>query len=205
MQSVLRVLRKKITRVLEQLENMWVGFLGQGSGEAPNKTRKDGQPTHQFCSLSCRFEGEKFREAEKESNARHGRYGPMQTEWVLPIVVVPKKDGPLRFCFGYRKLNAAKIWNSYRIQRMEECISSMGEAMRFSTLEARSRYCKVETAEENGDETGFSPILDFLFHPNAVQDAEYRKDVSESNVRPTHESQTPICSCIFRQNRHIFA
>ena len=35
------------------------------------------------------------------------------TEWVSPLVVVPKKNGKLRVCVNLKKVNAAMIWEHY--------------------------------------------------------------------------------------------
>ena len=50
------------------------------------------------------------------------------------MVLVPKKDGTLRFCVDYRLLNVVSKRDSYTLPRMDECIESLGEANVFSTL-----------------------------------------------------------------------
>ena len=35
------------------------------------------------------------------------------TEWVSPIVIVPKKNGKLRVCVNLKKVNAASIRDKY--------------------------------------------------------------------------------------------
>ena len=35
------------------------------------------------------------------------------TEWVSPIVIVPKKNGKLRFCVNLKKVNAATVRDNY--------------------------------------------------------------------------------------------
>ena len=56
---------------------------------------------------------------------------PSNSEWAAPIVFAPKKDGSLRLCIDYRRLNAATIRNSYPIPRIHECIDSLGDATVF--------------------------------------------------------------------------
>lgn len=48
-----------------------------------------------------------------------------QTEWVLPILSAPKKNGTIRFCVDYRKLNEVLTWDSYLISHIDECIESL--------------------------------------------------------------------------------
>lgn len=47
---------------------------------------------------------------------------PAQTEWASPIVFVPKKDGTLRLCVGYRRPNVLTVRDSYTIPWIDECI-----------------------------------------------------------------------------------
>lgn len=54
-----------------------------------------------------------------------------QSEWASPIVLAPKKDGSIRLCIDYSRLNAINIRDSYEIHRMDECIDSLGNAKIF--------------------------------------------------------------------------
>lgn len=63
-----------------------------------------------------------------------------QTELALPIVFVQQKNGPLLFCFSYRRRNAARTMNSYRVPQMDECIDFLGDARTFFTLDVNSAY-----------------------------------------------------------------
>ena len=61
-------------------------------------------------------------------------------EWASPVVFFPKKDGTMRFCVDYRKLNAVTVRDSYPVPRMDESIDSLGEATIFTTLDCNSGY-----------------------------------------------------------------
>lgn len=65
---------------------------------------------------------------------------PAPIEWVWHIALVPKKDGRLRFCVEYRKLNAVAVHDSHHIPRMDEFIGSLGDATISSTLDTNSSY-----------------------------------------------------------------
>ena len=40
----------------------------------------------------------------------------MQATWLSPIVVIPKKNGNIRVCVDYRKLNAATIMDTFPLR-----------------------------------------------------------------------------------------
>ena len=60
---------------------------------------------------------------------------PASTEWASPVVLVPKKDGSLRFCVDYRRLNAKNAADSYPLPRMNDFIDSLGDAAVLATLD----------------------------------------------------------------------
>jgi hypothetical protein len=65
---------------------------------------------------------------------------PATFEWSSPVVLVPKRDGEMRFCVDYRKLNNLTERDLYPLPRLDECIDSLGNAVAFSTLDANSGY-----------------------------------------------------------------
>ena len=74
---------------------------------------------------------------------------PANSEWASPVVLAPKKDGTLRFCVDYRKLNAKTFADAYPLPRMDDCIDSLGDASIFSTLDCNSGYWQIPVASED--------------------------------------------------------
>ncbi|PIK54586.1 hypothetical protein BSL78_08517 [Apostichopus japonicus] len=53
--------------------------------------------------------------------------------WAAPIVLVKKKDGTIRFCVDYRKLNDKTRKDAFPLPRIEESLNALSKAKLFST------------------------------------------------------------------------
>ena len=54
-----------------------------------------------------------------------GAIRPSKSPWCNAIVLVRKKDGILRFCIDFRKLNARTRKDSFPLPRIQETMESM--------------------------------------------------------------------------------
>ena len=80
---------------------------------------------------------------------------PSSSPWASPIVLVPKKDGQLRFCVDYRRLNSVTKKDQYPLPRIEDILDSLGEMHYFSTLDLASGYWQIEMGEEARQKSAF--------------------------------------------------
>ena len=62
------------------------------------------------------------------------------TEWVSPIVVVPKKNGKLRVCVNLKKVNAATIRDNYPLPITDHVIERVAGKEAYSFLDGFSSY-----------------------------------------------------------------
>lgn len=75
--------------------------------------------------------------------------------WAAPIVLVRKKNGTLRFCVDYRKLNAVTHKDAHPLPRIEETLTTLTKASYYSTLDLASGYWQIEVAEDDREKTAF--------------------------------------------------
>ena len=149
-------LRDHVLEMLRKHSSLWSGALGMIRA---TEHRIPLEPeTKPIRSLPYR-KGPAMREmVAKEVNKmlNAGVIAPASTEWASPVVLVQKKDGSLRFCVDYRRLNAKTASDSYPLLRMDDCIDSLGDAAVFTTLDCKSGYWQISVAPEDRDKTKFT-------------------------------------------------
>jgi len=69
--------------------------------------------------------------------------------WASPIVLVRKKNGKIRACIDYRKLNAVTVKDAYPIPSTQECLDALSGAVYFSTLDMTSGYNQIPVREQD--------------------------------------------------------
>ena len=79
-----------------------------------------------------------------------------QSPFSSNVVLVRKKDGSLRFCIDFRKLNNRTIKDAYMLPRIDDTIDALIGTKFFSKLDLRSGYWQVEIEEEDKYKTAFS-------------------------------------------------
>ncbi|MCG8034660.1 MAG: DDE-type integrase/transposase/recombinase, partial [Candidatus Thiodiazotropha taylori] len=85
-----------------------------------------------------------------------GAIRPSQSPYSSNVVLVRKKDGSLRFCIDFRKLNNRTIKDAYTLPRIDDTIDTLIGAKFFSKLDLRSGYWQVEMEEQDKEKTAFS-------------------------------------------------
>ena len=85
----------------------------------------------------------------------HGIVEPAASPWASNVVLVKKKDGSLRFCIDYRKLNSVTYKDSYPLPLIDNCLNALSGSSWYSTLDLRSGYYNIPIAEKDRDKSAF--------------------------------------------------
>ncbi len=144
-----------IRKMLSKYEDMWSGRLGDISVTEHHIDLVDGARPFKTQPYRAGPKARELVQFEIDKQLEAGVIEPSMSEWAAPVLFVPKKDGKLRFCIDYRKLNSMTVKDSYPIPRMDECIDTLGEARVFSTLDAYSGYWQMNVAKKDRPKTAF--------------------------------------------------
>lgn len=79
-----------------------------------------------------------------------------------PIVVVRKKNGDVRLCVDYRRLNLNTIKDAYALPNLEEAFSALTGSKWFSVLDLKSGYYQIEVDEADKHKTAFVCPMGFF-------------------------------------------
>lgn len=78
------------------------------------------------------------------------------TDWVSPIVIVPKKDGKIRVCLDPIQLNKATQREHYQLPTRDEIHAKFKAAHYFSKLDARTGFWQMKLDQNSSKLTCFN-------------------------------------------------
>ena len=112
---------------------------------APIKQKMRRTPIH--------FVGEEKKHLDQMLKA--GVIQPSSSEWAAPPVLVRKKDGNVRWCIDYRRLNKVTKKDVFPLPLIEDCMDALQGNEWFSKLDANSAYWQIPLESSAREKTAF--------------------------------------------------
>ncbi|XP_043263107.1 uncharacterized protein LOC122403574 [Colletes gigas] len=78
-----------------------------------------------------------------------------ESPWAAPVVMVAKKDGGVRVCVDYRRLNAITVTDTYPLPRIDDLIHATTSTRFMTTLDLRSGYWQIPVHQKDQEKTTF--------------------------------------------------
>jgi hypothetical protein len=91
-----------------------------------------------------------------EQLLQHNIIRPSSSAWNSPIVVVSKKNGDIRMCIDYRRLNSVTKRPIFPIPDAQQLFDTLDGSCYFSTLDLSQGYHQVPVAESDIPKTAFT-------------------------------------------------
>lgn len=130
----------------------------------PEKTRevgvkmsiilKDDKPIHQRARRLAPAKRDVVN-AQLNEWLRDNIVQPSLSEYTSPVVMVKKKDGSMRLCVDYRKINTVIVKDRYPMPLVEDQLDALQGARVYSTLDLRNGFFHVPISEESRKYTSF--------------------------------------------------
>ena len=114
------------------------------------------------------------------------------TDWVNPVVIVPKKDNSIRICLDPRHLNKFIKRQHYQIPSQDQLMSKLQGSTIFSLIDAKSAFYHIQLDDESADLCTFiTPFgrYRFLVMPFGLSCAP---EIFQMSMDSLFENQTEI-------------
>ena len=102
---------------------------------------------------------------ELDSMKDRGIIEEMESPWAFPVVIMPKKDGSIRVCVDYRRLNSITITDTYPLPRIDDLLHAAKTTPFMTTMDLTSGYWQIKVASKDIVKTAFTtPFGIFVFN-----------------------------------------
>ena len=109
-----------------------------------------------------------------EQMERQGIIRKSKSPWASPIVLVRKKNGKVRPCIDYRRLNSVTENDAFPLPRIQDCLDAVSGSTLYSTMDLTSGYHQVPVMKSDIPKTAFVTkygLYEFLKMPMGLKSA----------------------------------
>jgi len=85
-----------------------------------------------------------------------GQIETSESPWAFPTVLIKKKDGTMRFCVDYRRLNKVTRKDAFPLPMIEDSLNMLAGQQWFCSLDLASGYWQVQLSPEAKEKTAFA-------------------------------------------------
>ena len=94
-------------------------------------------------------------QAAVENLKAQGTIRESTSPWASPLVFVRKRNGQVRPCVDYRKLNNVTLKDAFPLPRTQDCLDSVAGSKLFSSMDITSAYNQIPVRERDNLKTAF--------------------------------------------------
>ena len=105
--------------------------------------------------------------SEIDKLQKEGAVMPSTSPFASSTILVKNKDGSMRLCINYRKLNVVTKMDAHPLPRIEDIFDTLTGSKFFCTLDLAMGYHQVEAHPKNSEKTAFSTPFG-LFQYNVI-------------------------------------
>ena len=148
---------KKLNELLESNRDLFgenVGQLGRAIGVQHEINLTTDEPVKLAAYRVSPKEKQIIREQVKEM-LENKVIEESNSPYSAPVVLVKKKNGKIRFCIDYRKLNEVTIKDRHPLPLISDTINIMNNSKYFSVMDLLSGYWNVIIKPEDRHKTAF--------------------------------------------------
>ena len=146
--------RKEVETLMKQYPDVLSSLPGRTDQKQHDIKLLTSEPIR-TKGYSIPYKTRRVMETEIQDMLDLGVIEPSISPYSSPIVLVPKKDGSVRFCIDFRKLNKVTEFDAEPMPNMEEIINRMSGHKYFTKMDLSKGYWRVGLTERSKPLTAF--------------------------------------------------
>ncbi|KAL7291780.1 hypothetical protein TKK_0014563 [Trichogramma kaykai] len=135
---------RRVNELLRDFRHV-LALTGLGAGTTSTKHCIRLKDSHPFRLAPYHYSEKKRTDIEQQVQQMlaEGVIEPSHSPYNSPIVIAKKKDGTLRFCVDYRRLNEVTMDETQQIPRISDAPKDLSDAKVFTMLDLKSGYWQI--------------------------------------------------------------